>query len=72
VKLVYSERGADVALALNQLHPDPELKKLFNDVRFRQALSLSIDRNEINELVFLGQGTPRQSTINEDASFFKP
>jgi peptide/nickel transport system substrate-binding protein len=69
--LVYSERGADVALALNQVHPDPVLREIFNDVRFRQALSVGINRDEINELVFLGQGTPRQATINEDASFFK-
>ncbi|HEY9076071.1 MAG TPA: ABC transporter substrate-binding protein [Anaerolineaceae bacterium] len=71
VKMFYSERGADVALALNQLHKDPVLKQIFGDVRFRQALSLGIDRNEINELVFLGQGVPRQATINESASFFK-
>ncbi len=71
VKLVYSERGADVAFALNQIHPDPVVKKIFGDVRFRQALSVAIDRNEVNELVFLGQGVPRQATINESASFFK-
>jgi peptide/nickel transport system substrate-binding protein len=69
--LVYSERGADVALAFNQNHPDPVMKEIFNDVRFRQAMSVAIDRNEINELVFLGQGTMRQATINESASFFK-
>ncbi|MGH2562204.1 MAG: ABC transporter substrate-binding protein, partial [Thermomicrobiales bacterium] len=69
--LVYSERGADVALAFNQNHPDPALKSIFADVRFRQALSLAINREEINELVFLGQGTIRQATINESASFFK-
>lgn len=69
--LVYSERGADVALAFNQEHPDPVLKELFRDVRFRQALSVGIDRDEINEIVFLGQGTKRQATINETASFFK-
>jgi peptide/nickel transport system substrate-binding protein len=71
VTLVHSERGADVALALNQNHPDPVLKAIFNDVRFRQALSLGIDRSEINELVFLGQAIPRQATINESASFYK-
>ncbi len=71
-KLVFSERGADVAIAFNQLHPDPVLNALFTDVRFRQALSLGINRDEINELVFLGQGTPRQATVNETASFFDP
>ncbi|PXA99479.1 hypothetical protein DMC47_03095 [Nostoc sp. 3335mG] len=71
-KLVYSERGSDVCLAFNQIHPDPVLAKLFTDVRFRQAMSLGIDRHEINELVFLGQGTIRQATVNESASFFEP
>ncbi len=69
--LVFSERGADVALAFNQEHPDPALYELFRDVRFRQAMSLAINREEINEIVFLGQGTIRQATINETASFFK-
>ncbi|KKB12399.1 hypothetical protein VE25_07560 [Devosia geojensis] len=71
-KLVYSERGSDVCLAFNQIHPDPVLSKLFTDVRFRQAMSLGINRTEINELVFLGQGTIRQATVNESASFFEP
>ena len=71
VQMVYSERGADVAIALNQLHKDPVIKKIFGDVKFRQALSVAINRKEINDLVFLGQGTPRQATINESASFFK-
>jgi len=71
VRTVNSERGADVALALNTCHPDPVLNTIFNDVRFRQALSLAINRPEINEIVFLGQATPRQATINDSASFFK-
>ena len=71
VKLVYSERGADVAIAFNQVHKDPAMKEIFGNVKFRQAISSAINRNEINELVFLGQGTPRQATINESASFFK-
>lgn len=67
-----SVRGAEVAVAFNQIHEDPTLRDIFNDVRFRQAASLSIDREQINKLVFLGRGTPRQATINEEASFFKP
>ncbi len=71
VTLAYSERGADVAVAFNQNHPDPVLKKIFGDVKFRQAMSLGINRGEINELIFLGQAAPRQGTINETASFYK-
>lgn len=65
-------RGAEVAIAFNQEHPDPELKRIFSDVRFRQALSVAIDRDQINKLVFFGRATPRQATVNDEASFFKP
>ncbi|NLG98409.1 MAG: ABC transporter substrate-binding protein [Chloroflexi bacterium] len=71
VHLMYSERGADVAFAFNTLHPDPVVREIFNDVRFRRAVSVAVDRNEINELVFLGQGVARQATINESASIFE-
>ena len=72
IQMVHSERGTDVALGFNQNHPDPVIKEIFNDVRFRQACSVAINRDEINELVFLGQGTPRQATINQTATFYKP
>ncbi|MEZ4730095.1 MAG: ABC transporter substrate-binding protein [Caldilineaceae bacterium] len=39
---------------------DPVLQALFNDVRFRHALSVAIDRDEINNLVFSGLAEPRQ------------
>jgi peptide/nickel transport system substrate-binding protein len=68
---VYNEQGSDVAIAFNMIHPDPVLNKIFGDVRWRQAMSLAVDRDEINELVFLGQGTPRQATINSSAKFYK-
>jgi peptide/nickel transport system substrate-binding protein len=68
--LLTSERGADVAVALNQEHKDKVLRGIFRDVRFRQALSVAVNRDEINKLVFLRRGTPRQATINEQATFF--
>lgn len=42
---------------------DPVLRNLFQNRDFRIALSLAIDREEINELCYLGIGTPRQSTV---------
>lgn len=45
-------------------HEDPKLAEVLSDKRFRQALSLAIDRHEINEIVFMGQGTPRQSVYS--------
>jgi peptide/nickel transport system substrate-binding protein len=44
----------------NQNCPDPVLAKLFSTAEFRQAMSVSINRAEINELVWNGLGKPRQ------------
>jgi len=57
-------------LIFNQTHKDPVLRKIYADVRFRQAISLSINRDEINELIFLGLSEPRQAV--PVASFVDP
>ena len=37
-----------------------EKRKVFGDLRFRQAMSLAMNRDEINKVAFFGQGTPQQ------------
>ena len=64
--------GSDAALFFNQSTPDLMLRELFQDLRFRQALSLAINREEINQLVFDGQGQPRQATVVELSPLYKP
>ena len=50
--------------------PDPVLAKLFDTPDFRQALSVAINRAEVNELVWNGLGEPRQaSPINGSPEF---
>ncbi|MGM0370157.1 MAG: ABC transporter substrate-binding protein [Bacillota bacterium] len=50
-----------VTLAFQQNYLDDEvMSEILSNKKFRQALSIGIDREEINELVFLGQGEPRQ------------
>ena len=49
-----------------------DMWEILGDVRFRQALSLALDRSEIKELVFMGQGEERQlayhpGTVPEEA-----
>lgn len=59
--------GAAPGLSINQTYAGENaevLRPILEDLRFRQALSLAIDREEINELAALGQGTPRQATIH--------
>ena len=48
-------------MLFNQTHPDPVLRKIYADVRFRQAMSLAINRDELNESLFLGLGVPEQA-----------
>lgn len=46
--------------AFNVTHEDMEKRKVFGDLRFREAMSLAINRDELNEVAFFGQGTPQQ------------
>ena len=52
---------AGPVIIFNQTHQDPELRKIYADVRFRKAMSLAIDRDEINETLFLGIAVPQQA-----------
>ena len=54
--------GATAFYGFNLTHPDEGLREIFNDLRFRQAMSLAINRPEIVDLVYLGQAEPMQAT----------
>lgn len=47
-------KGAHQALMPNLTHKDPNYRKLVRDVRFRRALSMAIDRKEINRVIYFG------------------
>jgi len=49
------------SLMFNMNSPDTLLKRLFNQKDFRIALSVGMDRNAMNEVVFKGQYTPSQA-----------
>jgi peptide/nickel transport system substrate-binding protein len=42
-------------------HRDPALRAVFEQKDFRTALSLAMDRDEIIELIYLGQSEPYQT-----------
>ena len=48
-------------LYLNQTDKDPKLRRLVQSHDFLEALSLGMDRDEINDIVFLGQSKPWQT-----------
>jgi len=64
-------QGADVAIQPNQTYEEPGLRAIFQDVRFRRALSLAIDRDEINETIYFGHATPRQTTVIPSSRFYE-
>jgi len=63
--------AADCALYINQTwQGDAEIEKWIRDLDFRIALSLAIDREEINETVFLGTGTAKAFVPASDTPFY--
>ncbi len=71
VVLATATAGAETGIVFNYTHKDPVLKEIFNDIRWRQAMSLAINRDEINEALYFGMGTPRQATMTPGASFYE-
>ena len=63
--------GGEAVYAFNMNSEDPVLREIFQDLRFRQAMSLAINRDEINEVVFFGMATPRQAAMNPENAFYK-
>jgi peptide/nickel transport system substrate-binding protein len=49
----------DVHLAFNVTAEDLAKREVFGDVRFRRAMSIAMNRDEMNEVAFFGQGTPQ-------------
>ena len=65
--------GSASQLMLNTFdHEDPVLQEIFSDVRFRQALSLGINREEINEIIFSGLAKPRQASLVSGSAYYDP
>lgn len=54
VRLWPTAKGSHFALYPNMNSVDETWRKLFRDVRFRRALSLAINRHEINQVVYFG------------------
>ena len=72
VRLWESGSGSQLALYPNLNIKDDGWRKLMRDARFRRALSLAIDRDELNEVVYIGLATPSNNTIMKRSVLFKP
>ena len=64
--------GGDMVIKFNlNYDADPEIAKWFGTTDFRRALSLGIDRDQINETFWLGTGTPG-SVVPVDTNKYNP
>src|SRR5215470_13971302 len=62
--------GSLVALYPNLNVVDPDWHQLVRDVRFRRALSLAVDRTEINQSIYLGLATEGNNTVLSQSPLF--
>jgi len=58
-------------LFINQNVKDPVLKKLFTNVQFRRAISIAINREEIAQLIYFGNATPRQVSVFKGSPYYE-
>ncbi|MGE0119349.1 MAG: ABC transporter substrate-binding protein [Dongiaceae bacterium] len=62
--------GSQVTLYPNLNNNDPAWRTLLRDVRFRRALSLAIDRSEINDVIYLGLATEGANSVLPQSPLF--
>jgi len=55
----------------NQSYNDPQYRELMQNFKVRQAMSLAMDRDLINEVAWLGQATPRTISVVKDSALFQ-
>lgn len=63
-----SEAGATTTVHFNMTHP--EFGEVFSMKDFRIAMSHAIDREEVIDIVYFGQGEPRQISPMEDSPLY--
>ncbi|MGI9482440.1 MAG: ABC transporter substrate-binding protein [Hyphomicrobiales bacterium] len=71
VHLWETAKGAQIALYPNLIAKDETWRNLFRDVRVRRALSLAINRDEINQAVYYGLAKPSNNTVLANSPLFK-
>jgi peptide/nickel transport system substrate-binding protein len=72
VRLWRTGAGSELALYPNLNADDPAWRRLLRDVRFRRALSLAVDRHEINEVMYYGLALEGQNTVLPESPLYRP
>jgi len=71
VRLWRTAAGAHLALFPNLNAKDEGWSALFRDVRFRRALSLGVDRHEINQVLYYGLGIEANNTVLPQSPLYR-
>jgi peptide/nickel transport system substrate-binding protein len=71
VRLWRTGPGSQLALYPNLNVTDEVWRKLVRDVRFRRALSLAIDRHEINQALYFGLAIEGQNTVLPQSPLYR-
>ncbi len=72
VSLWRRSRGSSVALFPNLNCKDAVWRPLFRDVRVRRAMSLAINRYEINQVLYYGLARESADTVLPESPLFRP
>ena len=71
VRLWRTAKGSQIALLPSLNTKDEEWREVLQDVRFRRALSLAIDRDEINQVIYFGLVNAGSNTVLPESPLFK-
>ncbi len=71
VRLWRTVKGAQKALYPNLNATDPVWRAVLRDVRFRRALSLAINRHEINQVIYFGLAREGANTVLPGGPLYK-
>ncbi len=71
-RLWNTAKGAHIALYPNLNANDPVWRTLLRDVRFRRALSLAINRREVNQVVYFGLAVEGANSVLPASPLYAP
>lgn len=71
VTRVPSLMASNLSVLLNLTNENPVKRELYQDIRYRRAISLAINRDEINEVLFRDQATVGQTTARSSEDWYR-
>ncbi|GHB19306.1 peptide ABC transporter substrate-binding protein [Pseudovibrio japonicus] len=71
-RLWLNSKGSEISILPNLSVEDPTWRKLMQDRRFRHALSLGIDRELINKVLYFGLGRAGNDTVLDVSPLYQP